>query len=153
MARVGIVFGLLLCGLTLLGLVTTLAKSPVQFVPMMLGIPVLFCGVVGLNPHRRKHAMYVASAIALLGTIGGVGLCIERTMRWMRLGQTDQHTFYIIVAMTVVSLALLVVCVISFFQDRRRRLSIAPLPNSSIPIDPSPVRGSSDQSKQSRETA
>ena len=70
MARVGIVFGLLLCGLTVVGMVGTTVKSPMQFIPMMLGVPILFSGVVALNPHRRKHAMHAASAVAILGAVG-----------------------------------------------------------------------------------
>ena len=64
MARVGIIFGLLLCGLTIAGLVGTTVKSTILFIPMMIGIPTLFCGVVALNPHRRKHAMRVSATIA-----------------------------------------------------------------------------------------
>ncbi|MGB7345298.1 MAG: hypothetical protein WBD20_13875 [Pirellulaceae bacterium] len=76
MARVGIVFGLLLCSLTVVALLCTSAKLPSQFVPMMAGIPILFCGVVGLNPHRRKVAMRSAAAIGLLGLFVGAGLAI-----------------------------------------------------------------------------
>jgi hypothetical protein len=75
MARAGIVFGLILCGITIAGLVASSTKAPTQFYPMMLGIPILFLGVVALNPHRRRFAMMVASLIAILGGVLGILWC------------------------------------------------------------------------------
>ncbi len=71
MARVGIVFGLVLCGITFAGLVVIATKTPTQFYPMMLGIPILFLGVVALNPHRRRFAILISSAIAAVGAMLG----------------------------------------------------------------------------------
>lgn len=77
MARIGIFFGLVLCGLTVAALSVTTEKSYTQFVPMMFGIPLLFLGVVGLNPHRRMNATFVAMTLGLLGTVlGGIRLVI-----------------------------------------------------------------------------
>ncbi|TWU32888.1 hypothetical protein [Novipirellula artificiosorum] len=70
MSRIAIVFGLLLCALTTAGMMVS-QKMPSLFFPMMLGIPILFCGVVGLNPHRRRHAMQAAALIALVGMLAG----------------------------------------------------------------------------------
>ena len=64
MARTAIVFGLLLCGLTLYGLFASMLKSPLQFVPLMFGIPVFLCGIVGLNPHRQRLASFIAAIIS-----------------------------------------------------------------------------------------
>ena len=49
MARTGIIFGLILCGITFAGLVGIPVKTPTQFYAMMLGIPILICGVVILG--------------------------------------------------------------------------------------------------------
>lgn len=72
MAKVGIFFGLFLCVLTVAGLVATTDKTVTQFVPMMFGIPLMFLGVVGLNPHRRWPAMLCATGLAGIGAIAGV---------------------------------------------------------------------------------
>ncbi|MDA8744129.1 hypothetical protein N9N28_05805 [Rubripirellula amarantea] len=72
MARVSIIFGLLLCGLSAAGMLTSLVKHPIQFVPLMFGIPVLFCGVVGLNPHRRRISMHAAAGLTTLATVLGL---------------------------------------------------------------------------------
>ena len=121
MARVGILFGLLLCGLTVAGLVATAEKVPSQFVPMMLGIPVLFCGVVALNPHRRQQSMFVIGCIASAGTLGGTGRLLMWLVHWMREGEYVRNAFNVTTALTLVSATLLTICVVWFFQDRRRR--------------------------------
>ncbi|MEM9366878.1 MAG: hypothetical protein AAGD07_12865 [Planctomycetota bacterium] len=72
MAKVGIFFGLSLCVLTVAGLVATTDKTVTQFVPMMFGIPLMFLGVVGLNPHRRWPAMVCATGLAGIGAIAGL---------------------------------------------------------------------------------
>lgn len=102
------------------------AKSPTLFVPMMLGIPVLFCGVVALNPHRRKQAMHAACAIALLGAIAGgaqTALCMVDLAGG---NEIDRYGLNVIVAMSVVCVIFVVVCVISFIQTRRRKAASDP---------------------------
>lgn len=121
MARVGIIFGLLLCGLTFVGMVETSVKSPILFIPMMIGIPTLFCGVVALNPHRRKHAMRAAAALALLGLTVGTVRSSVWTMRWIRDEQVLRYAFSLNVALMLISGTFFVICIASFVQDRRRR--------------------------------
>ena len=72
MARISIIFGLLLCCLSLAGMELAPAKGTTQFVPMMAGIPLLFMGVVGLNPHRRRNSTLVSIVVALLADLYGV---------------------------------------------------------------------------------
>ena len=49
MARFGIISGLLLCIDTAFALFGSLNKVPLLFIPMMIGIPILFFGVVALK--------------------------------------------------------------------------------------------------------
>ena len=145
MARVGIIFGLLLCGLTIAGLVGTTVKNPILFVPMMIGIPTLFCGVVALNPHRRKHAMRVAGALALLGTcIGGIRGLVWLS-RWMRDEQVQQYAVYMNLVLFTISGVFLSICIASYLLDRRRRHAQRP---QSIPLR-APVAPSGGESRES----
>jgi phosphate/sulfate permease len=128
MARVGIVFGLLLCGVTFLGLVGTLVKSPTQFYPMMLGIPVLFCGVVALNPHRRKHAMHVATGVALLGAVVGGGCAVYGVFELAGGEEVNQYALGLVAAMSAICAVFVAICVASFIRARRR---MVPAPASS----------------------
>ena len=121
MARLGIVFGLTLFGLSVLGMVMSNSKSPIQFYPMMIGIPVQLCGVIALNPHRRKHAMHVAAALASIGAVLGVAYAIFASVRWARGRLIDEHAFIMIASMAVICLVFTALCIMSFAESRRRK--------------------------------
>lgn len=121
MARVGIVFGLLLCGLTYAAMVWEAEKIPAQFIPMMFGIPLLFCGVVALNPHRRKISMQVASSVAGLGGIVGTLWCVTRVLRLATGKPMSMHGLTVIAVMSLLCLVFVVVWGRLFLQMRRRQ--------------------------------
>ncbi|QDT06087.1 hypothetical protein K227x_44940 [Rubripirellula lacrimiformis] len=122
MARVGIVFGLLLCGLSALGMCATVNKNPIQFVPLMLGIPILFCGVVGLNPHRRRIAMNTACVVALLGMITGIANAII----WTAADAGNKPIAWRLnTGITVLCGIVFIVGVIAFQRDRKRRQALS----------------------------
>jgi hypothetical protein len=75
MARVTIIIGLLLCGLSAVAMVCAPLKMPALFIPMMFGIPVLFCGVVGLNPHRRRVSVGIAATIMSIAVVAAAARC------------------------------------------------------------------------------
>ncbi|KLU01241.1 putative signal peptide protein [Rhodopirellula islandica] len=122
MARIGIFFGLVLCGLTVAALSVTTEKSYTQFVPMMFGIPLLFLGVVGLNPHRRMSATVVALTLGMLGfgcgAIRFVVLMVERAAG----EDINPLSFRLVVAMTVVCLVFALMAMI-WVRKRRERKS------------------------------
>jgi hypothetical protein len=127
MDRFAIVFGLLLCGLTVLSLFASPAKSPTQFVPMMFGIPTLFCGVVSLNPHRRRHAMPTAAIIA---GVGGVVAGAEAAAAGVQLlsgRAVNPLALVIILLMAVVCFVFLGTCLAAWFRSRPRRSSASPV--------------------------
>ncbi len=111
-------------------MVGTPIKSPTQFIPMMLGIPVLFCGVVALNPHRRRHAMHVASAIGLLGAVAGAARAMYCLLELAGGNEIDRYGFKVIVAMSGICTIFVVICVVSFIQTRRRKA--AGIPDRSV---------------------
>ena len=121
MARVGIVFGLLLCGLTYAAMVWDSQKIPAQFIPMMFGIPLLFCGVVALNPHRRKISMQVAASVAGLGGVLGTLWCVTRGLRLATGKPLSVHGLSVIAVMSILCLVFVVVWGRLFFQMRRRQ--------------------------------
>tara|TARA_R110002049_G_scaffold72490_3_gene187290 strand:- start:67418 stop:67831 length:414 start_codon:yes stop_codon:yes gene_type:complete len=130
MARLCIVFGLLLCGLTIVALVNAPLKNAAYFVPMMLGIPILFCGVVGLNPHRLGTALRFAAAIATIGSTMGL---MRVSVCFVRLGR-DVHVnmlaLKVVSAMTVLCLVFAILCLFSVLRMRRKRLSAGQVPKN-----------------------
>ena len=123
MARVGIVFGLILCGITFAGLVATSAKIPTQFYPMMLGIPILFCGVVSLNPHRRRLSMMVAAGIAATGALLGALWVMYRLFAVASdATSVERFSLRLIAIMTVVCLLFVIFSFVGFAKMNRRLL-------------------------------
>jgi hypothetical protein len=121
MARVGIVFGIVLCCLSIVGMVGTLEKYPTQFIPMMLGVPVLFCGVVALNPHRRRYAMHAALMIAFVGAVCGGSRASYDMLQLVSGDEVNQYAFRLLSLMSVICAIFVVICLVSFFQTSRRK--------------------------------
>ena len=121
MAHFGIVFGLLLCSLTVAGLFVSPIKSPTQFVPLMLGIPLLFSGVVALNPHRRKLAMHAAAGLALVGALLAGGRAVVSTVQWAGGDHVNELAFSMVWLMTLLCVLFVGLCIGSFVRARRRR--------------------------------
>ena len=117
MARIGIIFGLLLCGLTIGGMSATTQKSYTQFVPMMFGIPMLFLGVVSLNPHRRAGSIFVAFVLAVLAMALGGGRLLVLALDRARGQYVNPISLRLVIMMTVLSL---VFALIAWMWHRRR---------------------------------
>lgn len=118
MARIGIVFGLVLFGLTIAALSVTTQKSYTQFVPMMFGIPLLFCGVVALNPHRRGDAVFAALILALVGMVIAVIRTIVLAVSWFRGGEVNLLSLQLVASMSVVCCIFVVTA--AFWRRRRK---------------------------------
>lgn len=109
MARVTILLGLLLCGLTMIGLLApTVGKTSSAFVPMIFGIPLVIAGIVGLNPHRRRICTTFACALAFIGGFGPPVLIQRFGVEW--LGNEPVHRLPLILS-GVLSLACIVYAV------------------------------------------
>lgn len=121
MARLGIIFGLLLCGVTVAAMLQTPQKDPSQLYAMMIGIPILFCGVVSLNPHRRRVATMISLTLAFLGAIGGLSWLSLR-LSGNGLPSSDAPSHLPIFGMTTLCCALILGCIIGFSHDRKQTL-------------------------------
>ena len=83
MPHIAIFFGVSLCGLTVVGMISSVEKLAALCVPMLLGLPILFAGVVALNPHRRMAWMRFAAVLALLGVLSLAGSLSERLTAYL----------------------------------------------------------------------
>lgn len=122
MARFGIVSGLLLCIDTAMALFGSLNKAPVFFIPMMLGIPILFFGVVALNPHRRRQALSTAALIGALGSVIGCGQLMHFFSLWRKAGEVNLHYTRIVSLMLVVCVIFSVSYLWTAFSKTRRNV-------------------------------
>ncbi len=133
MARIAIVFGLLLCGLSVAGMVATMIKDPVQFMPLLLGIPILFCGVVGLNPHRRRLSLWTAVIVGLIGVAMGVTEGIFMGVQRIDGEIVNPVGWRLTLVMTWLCVIFVVVTVIGMARARRgRKAELKRMANESI---------------------
>ncbi|OYP34404.1 hypothetical protein [Rhodopirellula sp. MGV] len=102
MARFGIVSGLLLCIDTAIALFGSIEKVPLLFIPMMLGIPILFFGVVALNPHRKRQALATAAGVGSLGLLIGCGQVFQFLSIWRNAGIVNMHFARIVTMMIAI---------------------------------------------------
>lgn len=93
-------------------------KSPTQFIPMMAGIPILFMGVVGLNPHRRIAATFVAIVVASLAVIYAVARFSQVVGDHDPLALIDERVVF---AMAIVAGAHLLTSVLSVQWFKRKK--------------------------------
>lgn len=121
MDRFAIVLGLLLCGLTIAGLFASPVKAPLQFIPMMFGIPTLFCGVVSLNPHRRRYAMFQAALLVGFGAIIAMINIAALTVRLVSGGPVNRITFSVVVAMAALCIVFVLTSLFLFQRGRSRK--------------------------------
>lgn len=129
MARIGIICGLLLCGLTILGMSLTTQKSYTQFVPMMFGIPMLFLGVVSLNPHRRREAVGIGIALTALGAVLGTGRLIGLGVKWFAGEELNPISLGLVLSMTAFCGSFIV---IGGIWKKRRPQSKGKMPNPPV---------------------
>jgi len=134
MARLGIVFGLLLCGLTIAGMSATTEKNYTQFVPMMFGIPMLFLGVVSLNPHRRRESVFFALILSLVAVSMGAGRLVVLGVQWVAGEYVNPISLRLVLVMTLLSL---VFVVIAHLWRRRRAQTPTTVAESSEDSPPS----------------
>lgn len=105
-----IFLGLVLCGQTVAALFLSTEKYPVEFLPLMLGVLALFCGIVCLNPHRRFQtgwALGLAAAFVGLLASARLGLLMRPAAPDIPAGNTIG---WIALGLLVVCVALMAVC-------------------------------------------
>ena len=131
MARLGIIFGLLLIGISMAAMLQTPQKAPSQFYSMMFGIPTFFCGIVALNPHRRRNAMLIAGLIAAVGcTAGAAWIFLNLSKSQLTKTANLDPSLLPIIGMTVVCGLFLCCCGFALKRLKKRTQSRRPSPNS-----------------------
>ena len=110
---IGIAAALIAIGVV--GYVATARQSATALIPAVLGLLLVAFGWLARNAAYRKHAMHAVSVVALLGLLG----TIRGLMRL--LGGTTTPAAISQGLTALLTGALLVLCVRSFIDARRRR--------------------------------
>lgn len=122
MAKVTVVFAILLIALGMVGYFGTGAQHATALIPTWFGAALGMFGLLAMSPDegRRKLFMHVAVTIGLLGFIGGAVEAIRGYLHAVHAGmQPDMIALASKLTMTGLLLIYVILCVRSFIAARR----------------------------------
>jgi hypothetical protein len=125
MAKVTLVFAVLLIALGLAGFLGTGSEHYTALIPTWIGLILGIFGLLALspNPSRRKLFMHINVTVALLGFLGSVGELVRGTMHAHATGiAPNPAAIESKYALTALLLIYVILCVRSFIAARRARL-------------------------------
>ncbi|HEV2215603.1 MAG TPA: hypothetical protein VGR64_09970 [Terracidiphilus sp.] len=125
MAKVTLVFAVLLIALGLAGYMGTGSQHPTALIPTWFGVALGVFGLLAMSPSegRRKLFMHINVTIGLLGFLGGIFAAIQGSMHAQHLGVAlDMPALESKLAMATLMLVYVILCVRSFIMARRKGL-------------------------------
>ena len=125
MAKVTLVFAVLLMALGLFSFLGTGSQHPTALIPTWFGLALGVFGILAISPSesRRKLFMHVNVTIGLLGLLGAGGRAVQSYLHAKSAGTTpDQVALEAQVTMAGLLLVYVILCVRSFIAARRARL-------------------------------
>lgn len=124
MARVTLIFALLLAALGVAGYYYTGAIHPTALIPLWFGVGLGVCGFLAISPNetRRKVFMHIAVTIGVIGFFGGLITAIQGYGSARSQGiEPDMVALWDKSIMAFLLLNYVVLCVQSFVKARRAR--------------------------------
>ena len=122
MAKITVVFAVLLIALGLIGYFGTGAQHATALIPTWFGAALGMCGLLAMSPDegRRKLFMHVN---VTLGLVGFLGVGIESIRGYVALVRRQSDTIALASKLTMTGLLLVyvILCVRSFIAARRAR--------------------------------
>ncbi|HEU5352223.1 MAG TPA: hypothetical protein VFU55_11555 [Terracidiphilus sp.] len=123
MAKMTLVFAVLLIALGLAGYLGTGSQHPTALIPAWFGVGLGVFGLLAMSPSpgRRKLFMHVNVTIGLLGFLGGGFAAIQGTMHSHAIGAApDMTALASKLTMAGLMLVYVILCVRSFITARRK---------------------------------
>ena len=117
MARITVVFGVLLVVLGLFGFFTTGATHKTALIPTYFGAALILCGVLANTPDEKRRMLWMHIAVTL-GLVGFVIPLFRLIPHWSTMAAAARNSQLAMVAICFVFTAL---CVRSFITARRNR--------------------------------
>ncbi len=122
MAKITLIFALLLVALGLLGYIGTGSLHPTALIPAWIGLALGIFGFLAISPNegRRKLFMHINVTIALLGFLGAVAEAIRGYVHAKSAGVVpDQIALASKVTLAGLLFIYVLLCVRSFIAARR----------------------------------
>lgn len=124
MAKITIVFGVLLIILGSVGYFGTGSAHPTALIPTWFGLALAVGGILAISPNekRRKIVMHINVAVGALGCIGALVAAVQGYGAARSAGvDPDMKAFAAKLAMFVLCAIYVNLCVRSFIEARRLR--------------------------------
>jgi len=124
LAKVTLVFAVLLIALGLVGYYGTGAQHSTALIPAWFGVALAFFGLLAISPSeaRRKLFMHINVTIGLLGFLGGAVEAVRGYVAATHAGrQPDMIALASKLTMTGLLLIYVILCIQSFIAVRRAR--------------------------------
>ncbi len=122
MAKVTLIFAVLLAVLGLVGFFGTGSAHPTALIPTWIGLALGVFGFLAISPNegRRKLFMHVNVTIGLLGFLGAVGEIVRSQLHSKAEGmEPDAIALTAKSALAALLLLYVILCVRSFIEARR----------------------------------
>ena len=122
MAKITVLFALMLIALGLLGFVGTGSAHPTALIPTWIGLVLGLFGALSFSPDagRRKLFMHINVTIGLLGFLGTVGEIVRSFLKASAAGVApDMAAISTKWALAGLLLVYVILCVRSFISARR----------------------------------
>jgi hypothetical protein len=122
MAKVTLVFALLLVALGLAGYLGTGSIHPTALIPTWIGLALGIFGFLAISPNegRRKLFMHINVTIGLLGFLGGAVEAVRGYLHAKSAGlEPDQIALASKITLAALMLIYVILCVRSFIAARR----------------------------------
>jgi hypothetical protein len=118
MARVTLIFAVLLIALGMAGYLGTGSAHPTALIPAWIGLALGFGGLLAISPNegRRKLFMHINVTIGLLGFLG---TAVEIARSFIATASPDAIALTAKIALALLLLVYVILCVRSFIAARR----------------------------------
>lgn len=124
MAKLTLVFAVLLAALGLAGYFYTGSQHPTALIPLWWGLALGVCGFLAIGPSPRRRAIFMHIAVTL-GALGFIGAVVEAIRGYGVARAAGMEPDHIALAAKVIMAVLLLLyvnfCVRSFIEARRAR--------------------------------
>jgi hypothetical protein len=124
LAKVTLVFAVLMIALGLVGYLGTGSQHPTALIPAWFGVALGFFGLLAISPSesRRKLFMHINVTIGLLAFLGGAVEAVRGYLHATGAGlEPDQIALASKLTMAGLMLVYVILCVRSFIAARRAR--------------------------------
>jgi uncharacterized membrane protein len=124
MAKLTLVFAILLAALGLAGYFYTGSQHPTALIPLWWGVALGICGFLAISPSPRRRSIFMHIAVTL-GALGFIGALVEAIRGYGAARAAGLEPDHIALAAKLIMAGLLLIyvnfCVRSFIAARRAR--------------------------------